>query len=363
MSTARATRKVAWAAGEDTSPEVMLPSIELLGRLGLPIEWTRLQVGEDGQRAYGRRFPDAARAAIDTSDATFFGSTSGASAPALFYLRWGKGTYANVRPVRWFPGVKSPLADPKGIDMLIVRENLEDMYVGIEGEVDELAPLELESRYARRSLSSYSPARYALKVLSEAGSRRVLRFSFELARRRKEQGFAGKLTLGTKHNMLPRSDGFFREIALELASDYPDIEFESYIIDDFGQRLVTHPQDFDVVALPNLYGDIFSDTAAGLAGGLGLAASGCYGDDYAYFESAHGTAPDLVGKNSVNPTATLLSAALLLDYLGFQSASAALRDAVEQVYREAKCLTPDQGGTATTEAFFSSISDKLVGAD
>jgi len=359
MTASERFRKVAWIVGEDTSPEVMLPSVSLLGELGLPIEWLRVPVGEEAKRSLGHLFPDEARDIIDASDATFFGSTSGPSAPALFYLRWGKQTFANVRPIRFISGARSPLAHPEGIDFLIVRENLEDMYVGIEGDVEQLAALGFQNRFARRALSSYAPARFALKVLSEEGSRRVLRFSFELARKRKAQGHAGKLAVGTKHNMLPKSDGYFREIAMELASAYPDIELESYIIDDFGQRLVTHPHELDVVVLPNLYGDIFSDTAAGLVGGLGLAASGCYGDDYAYFESAHGTAPDLVGKNAINPTATLLSAAMLLEYLGFEAAGLRLRRAIDDIYAEAKSLTPDQGGHATTGDFFDAVRDRL----
>ena len=337
----------------------MEPSVELIGQLGLPIEWLCPPVGELAKRELGSAFPPQARAAIDASDATFFGSTSGASAPALFYLRWGKKTYANLRPVRWFPGARSPLADPSGIDLVIVRENLEDLYLGIEGDVEELAPLRFESRFARRPLSDYAPARYALKVISEQGSRDVLRFGFELARRRKAQGHRGRLTCATKHNMLPRSDGYFREIALELASQYPDIEMQTYIVDDFGQRLVTRPRELDVVVLPNLYGDIFSDTAAGLVGGLGLAASGCYGDDYAYFESAHGTAPDLVGKNAINPTATLLSGALLLEHLGFGEAAARITEAVRDIYAEGKSLTRDQGGQSTTRGFFGAMRSRL----
>ena len=159
--------------------------------------------------------------------------------------------------------------------------------------------------------------------------------------------------------MLPESDGLFREVALRVAPDYPEIEFESFIVDDFAHRLVARPHELDVVVLPNLYGDVLSDAAAALAGGLGLAASGCYGDDYAYFESAHGTAPDIAGRNIINPTATLLSAAMMLDYLGLQDAGAGLVRAIELVYAEGKVLTPDQGGRASTGEFCDAVSAAL----
>lgn len=353
-------RKVVVIPGEDAAPEAMHPSIEVLDALGLPIEWQYPLVGIEAKEQVGNLFPDQARAAIDASDATFFGSTSGPSAPALFHLRWGRETYANVRPSRWFPGVRSVLAEPEEVDFIIVRENLEDLYMGIEGDISELDALDLSSRFSRRAISDYAPARYAIKVISEAGSRQVIRHAFELAGRRKSQGHPGRLTCATKYNMLPKSDGYFKEIAVELSRDYPEIEFESFIIDDFGHRMVSQADALDVVVMPNLYGDIMSDTAAGLVGGLGLAASGCYGDDYAYFESAHGTAPDIAGRNIINPTATLFSGSMLLEYLGFEEASKRLRLAIEAVYAVGKILTPDQGGAATTQEFAAAVRDGLA---
>jgi isocitrate/isopropylmalate dehydrogenase len=334
-------KRVVAIPGEDAAPEAFHPTVELVNRLGVAIEWV---------------FPSLAdaRAEIDRSDTTLFGATSGPSAPALFHLRWGRGTYANVRPTRWLPGFKSPLARPEGIDFAIVRENLEDLYVRVEGDVEALAPLGLVSATSRRRVHELGPGRFALKVITEAGSQRVLRFGFELARRRRR-----KLTVATKHNMLPATDGLFREVAQRLAPEYPDVAFESFIVDDFAHRLVARPHELDVVVLPNLYGDILSDAAAALAGGLGVAASGCYGDDYAYFESAHGTAPDIAGKGIINPTATILSAALMLEYLGWADAAARLRGAVERVYAEGRTLTPDQGGRATTVEFCGAVAKCL----
>jgi isocitrate/isopropylmalate dehydrogenase len=352
-------KRVVCIPGEDAAPEAFEPTVELVSRMKLGIEWLRPPVGEPAQRAHGSTFPPDARAAIDASDATFFGSTSGPSVPALFYLRWGKGTFANVRPVRWLPGCKSPLAHPEGLDLVIVRENLEDMYVGVEGELESLAPLGLVSRTLRGPVHELAPGRFALKMITRAGTERVARFSFELARKRRARGRPGELSVGTKHNMLPRSDGYFRDIVLELASDYPDVPVRSYIVDDLACRLVIEPQAHDVVLLPNLYGDILSDAAAGTAGGLGLAPSGCYGPSYAYFESAHGTAPDIAGRNVINPTATILSAALMLEYLGFEAPARALEQAVERTYAAGKVLTPDQGGTATTTQFCDGVAREL----
>ncbi|MEE9281950.1 MAG: isocitrate/isopropylmalate family dehydrogenase [Myxococcota bacterium] len=352
-------KRVVVIEGEDAAPEAMRPSVALLEQLGLDIEWVHPPVGQAGLDAAGSLFPDEAREAIDSSDATLFGSTSGKSAAALMYLRWGRQTYANVRPAVYLPGYRSPLARPEGIDFVIVRENLEDMYVGVEGELEQLEPLGLQSRTARRPLAEMAPGRFALKVITAKGTRRVARFAFELARRRKSAGHRGRVTCGTKHNMLPRSDGLFREVVEEVAGDYSDIELQVFIVDDFAHRLVADAHSLDVVVLPNLYGDVLSDAAAALVGGLGLAASGCYGDDYAYFESAHGTAPDIAGRNVINPTGTLLSAAMMVEYLGWDEAGARLRGAIAQVYAESHSLTPDQGGTATTTEFCESVAKQL----
>ena len=159
--------------------------------------------------------------------------------------------------------------------------------------------------------------------------------------------------------MLHQSDGLFREIGRAIADDYTDIEFETFIVDDFLCRMITQPDALDVVVTPNLYGDILSDGAAGLIGGLGLAPSGCFGADYAYFESAHGTAPDIQGMNVINPTATLLSASMMLEYLGFEESALALTNAVTATFREGRTLTPDQGGTSTTTDFCDSVRSHL----
>ncbi len=347
-----ASKRVVVIDGDDASPEVMLPALEILRSLKLPIDFIKPLIGQEAMQQTGSYFPDTTRDLIDASDATFFGSTSGASTAALFYLRWGKQTYANVRPCQWLPGYNSPLAHPEKCDFVIVRENLEDMYLGLEGDLEELGGLNLTSRNARTSLSSMAPGKFAIKAITERGTRRVVRHAFELARQREKK----RVTVTCKYNMLNVSDGYFRDIANEVALSYPDIEYKTYIIDDFLCRMITRPEELDVVVMPNLYGDIMSDGAAGLIGGIGLAPSGCYGDDYAYFESAHGSAPDIAGKNIINPTATLLSAAMMLDYLAFPDAAHRIRQAIKTVYHQGRVLTPDQLGKGTTTEFCAAVS-------
>ena len=345
-------KKVVVFNGDDASPEVMIPTVEILERMGLPISFEYPLIGQDAIDSVGENFPDSTRVAIDSADATFFGSTSGQSTAALFYLRWGKQTYANVRPCEWMPGFRSPLAKPEGVDFVVIRENLEDLYLGLEGDIEDLHALNFYSKHARSNLTDLGPGRYAIKAITEKGSERIIRHAFELASKR-----AGKkkVTLTSKYNMLSHSDGLFREIGQSIASDYPEIEFETFIIDDFLCRMISDPHALDVVVMPNLYGDIMSDGAAGLIGGLGLAPSGCYGDDYAYFESAHGTAPDIAGQNIINPTATILSACMMLEYLAFEEAAIKLKSSLSQIYAEGNLLTKDQGGSATTTQFCDAI--------
>ena len=353
-------KRVVVIPGDDAAPEAMLPVVEILKSLNLDIQWTEFPSGEEGIKRYGSRsaFDQALREAIDQSDTTLFGSTNGTTG-GINHLRWGKRTFANVRPARWRPGFRSPLKNPDGIDYVIVRENLEDLYMGVEGNLQQLSSLSVTSWLTRKPLDTTPPGKFAVKVITEAGTRRVVRFACELARKRKARGGKGKLTCTSKYNMLRESDGLFRRIAEETAKEYPDIRYEQYIVDDFARRLVASPHDLDVVVMPNLYGDILSDAAAGTIGGLGLAPSGCYGENYAYFESIHGTAPDIAGKNIINPTATLLSATMMLDYLNFTDAVARIDHAVSQVYADGQALTVDQGGSASSLAFCAAIREKL----
>ena len=291
------------------------------------------------------------RERVDNSDTALFGSSDGTT-PGAQYLRWGKLTFANVRPIRWRPGFHSPLQDPSDIDYVIVRENLEDMYVGVMGEAKKLLDAGLTAPRSRLP-SGASEGRFAAKIITRPGTEQVARFACELALQR-----SGRLTVSAKTNMLPATDRWFCEIAREISEEYAGVEYEEFIVDDMAHRLVVRPQDIDVLLLPNLYGDILSDLGAGTIGGLGLAPSGCYGHECAYFESAHGTAPDLVGKGTINPTATLLSAAMMLRHLHLKDAADRLERALEHVYLSNSDLTPDQGGAASTERF----ADAVIGA-
>jgi isocitrate/isopropylmalate dehydrogenase len=329
--------------------------MEVMRALKVDIDFVEFPPGEEWVRGETDK---AARAAIDKSDSTLFGSTSGRT-NAILYLRWGKQTYANLRPCRHMKGFRSPLANPDGIDYVIVRENLEDLYLGLEGSLEGLAPLHLRSRILRAELDTTEKGIYAIKVITERNTRRIAHFACKLALRRKSEGHPGKVTCTSKYNMLLQSDGLFRQIVEEVVASYPNIKYEQYIVDDFARRIVQNSHDFDVVVMPNLYGDILSDAAAGTIGGLGLAPSGCYGDDYAYFESVHGTAPDIKGMGIINPTATMLSAAMMLDYLGFRDEAQRFEDAIRNVYADGKVLTPDQNGTGKTVEFTRAVIANL----
>jgi len=339
--------------GDDAAPEAVGPAREIVDAAGARIDWVEVD-GTDWE---------SAKAAINSTDTCLFGATSGASAKALRYLRWGKETFANLRPVRHIPGSITPLGDPDALDFVIVRENLEDLYVGIEGDVVDLAPLDLTTRQ-HEPVESLGPGSYAIKVITDAGSTRVATAAFELARQRRDEGRGpGRVTVAAKTNMLPMSDGRFRDRCMDVALQYPDIAVESYIVDDFARRLVAEPERLDVVVMPNLYGDILSDAAAGLSGGLGCAPSAGVGVDYAYFEPVHGSAPDIAGQGIINPTAQVLSAVMMLDHLGQVDAARRIESAVFATYADGTSLTPDQGGAATTRQFADAVLDRLQGRE
>jgi 3-isopropylmalate dehydrogenase len=350
------SKRVVVLPGDDAAPEAMGPALTVLRALELDIDFVEFPRGE--QWVAGETEVQV-RKAIDASDSTLFGATSGKTR-GIGYLRWGKGTFANVRPVRFQAGYRSPLKNPEGIDFVIVRENLEDLYLGIEAPLADLAPAKLVSRSTGKPLdTSDEHAEIAVKVISEKNTRRVAEFACKLALARKAAGGKGKVTCSSKYNMLRRTDGLFRRVVEETVANYPELKYEQFIVDDFARRIVQTPHDLDVVVLPNLYGDILSDAAAGLIGGLGVAPSGCFGDTYAYFEAVHGSAPDIKGLGIINPTATLLSAEMMLTYLGFASAADRLRQAVAKVYAAGTTITPDQGGHASSVEFCAAVVENL----
>ena len=346
-----ATSRVCVIPGDGAAPEAMEASLRVLHCLELPINWDFMPAGKDllSQRVEEREqlFKDR----IDAADTVLFGASDGTS-PGTKYMRWGKLTFANVRPIRWQPGFNSPLKEPEEIDYIIVRENLEDMYVGIMGDAKDLLNAGLSDGRSRLPKHAVD-GKFAAKIITQPGTEQVAKFACELASQR-----SGRLTVSAKTNMLPATDRWFCEIAKEVSQDYPGVHFEEFIVDDMAHRLVVKPEELDVLLLPNLYGDILSDLGAGTIGGLGLAPSGCYGNDFAYFESAHGTAPDIADMGIINPTATLLSAAMMLRYLNLAEAANRLETAITEVYLAGSDLTPDQGGDADTETF----TDAVIGA-
>jgi isocitrate/isopropylmalate dehydrogenase len=347
-----ATPQVAVIPGDDAAPEAMKAALPILKALAPDFAWDPVPPGRELAELEPEARFDKVRGHIDAADTVLFGSTNGTT-PGVIYMRWQLGTYANVRPIRWRPGYRSPMASPSGIDYVIVRENLEDMYVGIMGDAKALLASGLVDERARLP-ENFDEGRFAAKVITREGTERVARFACELA-----LGRGRKLTVSAKTNMLPATDRYFCKIAREIAETYPDLTYEEYIVDDMASRLVQNPHDLDVLLLPNLYGDILSDEGAATIGGLGLAPSGCYGDDFAYFESAHGTAPDIAGQNCINPTATLLSGAMMLAHLGRSDAGRRLDSAVAAVYAKGRWLTRDQGGNSSTTEFAAAVGDAL----
>jgi isocitrate dehydrogenase (NAD+) len=244
-------------------------------------------------------------------------------------LRKALDLYANLRPVKNLEGVKTKF---ENVDMVLVRENTEDLYSGLEHIV---APGVVES----------------LKIITEKASTRIARFAFEYARKYGRK----KIHAIHKANIMKLSDGLFLTSARAVAPQYPEIEYKELIVDNACMQMVLNPQQFDMLLLTNLYGDIMSDLAAGLVGGLGMVPSGNIGEGVALFEAVHGTAPDIAGKGIANPTALLMSAIMMLEHIGEDAAARSIRNALYQVYREGKTLTRDVGGTAATAEFTESV--------
>ncbi len=348
------TKRICDIESDEASTEVVRTTVEQLEWMKLGIALLRPLTGQPAIDTFGDSFPPEARDAVDQADCTLFGSTSGLSG-GLAYLRWGKKTFANYRPTRYVTGMRSPLRDPEGIDFVIVRENLEGLYPGREGDIADLAPLGLRDGLTGGVLDTSARGKYAVRIITEENTRNVCRAACQLALKRRAFGNQGKVTVAAKYSMLAQSDELFRRIAEETVAEYPGLTFQQLIIDNFAQQMIANPHQFDVVVMPNEHGDVMADGAAALAGGLGLAPSACIGRDYAYFEPVHGTAPDIVGMNIINPTAMLLSAKWMLDYLGFEDAAARLEQAVYAVYAAGKHLTPDQGGSSSTTEFCAAV--------
>lgn len=248
-------------------------------------------------------------------------------------LRKKYDLYANVRPAKSNPAIITPFPN---VDIVTFRENTEDLYVGVEEQID-------------------ADTVHATKIITRKASERIIRDAFDYARRNKRK----RVTCVHKANILKMSDGLFLSIFKEIASEYPDITSDDRIVDNMCMQLVQYPQAYDVLVMPNLYGDILSDLTSGLIGGLGLMPSANLGNEYAMFEAVHGSAPDIAGKGIANPTALLWSACMMLDHLQEQSIANKIRTAVDRVLYDQLMLTPDLGGKATTKQYTQAIIQAL----
>jgi isocitrate/isopropylmalate dehydrogenase len=345
-------------AGDDAAPEVMHPTVEILRLLVPDMRFVEAQSGRETLERCNDAFPQETREAIDAADCTLFGSSGGPSRPVLWYLRWGKETYVNIRPVRWYAGYSSPMLHPERIDYVIVRDNLEGMYPPREGDLAELAALPGSNSWWQAPPVEKRGA-YAVRIYTEEQMHRMAVAACELALYRQAAGYPGRVTLGAKYSILPRTDGRLREIVRETVRTYPGLSYQEFLIDDLARRIIAEPETLDVVVLSNEHGDILADAASGSIGGLGLSPSACCGEHYAYFEPVHGSAPDLAGKGVINPTAMLLSGAMMLEYLGYVVEARRLESAIAQVYGEGVTLTRDQGGNASTIEFVEAVYECL----
>ena len=321
--------------GDGIGPEVAEATVRAMEAAGVEIEWERVQAGTRALAEQGQLIPDDVFASLAATHVGLKGPTStpiaGGHQSINVALRKKLGLYVNFRPVRMLPGLKTRFHDVP-IDLLIFRENTEDLYSGLEHEV---VPGVVES----------------LKIITRNASMRIARAAFEYARR---EGRA-KVTAIHKANIMKLSDGLFLKCCREVAAQHSEIQYTELIVDNACMQLVMRPETFDVLVLPNLYGDIISDLAAGLVGGLGIVPGANLGDETAIFEAVHGTAPDIAGKGLANPTALMQSGVLMLAHLGEREAAARMENAIQQVYAEGRHLTGDVGGKAATSEFTNAV--------
>jgi isocitrate dehydrogenase (NAD+) len=321
--------------GDGIGPEVADATVRAVEATGVAVEWERVEAGLHALAEYGQLLPDDVFASLEATRVGLKGPTAtpiaGGHQSINVALRKKLGLYTNFRPVRMLPGLKTRFQD-LNVNMAIFRENTEDLYSGLEHEV---VPGVVES----------------LKIITQHASLRIARAAFEYARREQRS----KVTAIHKANIMKLSDGLFLKCCREVAARFPEIQYNELIVDNACMQLVIRPETFDVLVLPNLYGDIISDLAAGLVGGLGIVPGANMGDHHAVFEAVHGTAPDIAGKGLANPTALMQSAVLMLAHLGERDAAARLQNAIERVYAEARHLTGDVGGKAGTAEFTDAV--------
>lgn len=321
--------------GDGIGPEVADAAVRAVDATGVDICWRRAELNEAIILEAGKTLPQYL---LDSLNETRVGLKGPVTTPVAggfqsvnVALRKTLDLFANLRPVKTLPGIKTRFQDVN-IDMVIFRENTEDLYSGLEHEI------------VRDVVTS-------LKVITRTASERIARYAFHYAQKNGRK----RVTAIHKANIMKLADGLFLRCCRETAQQFPDIQYRELIVDNASMQLVMRPETFDILLLPNLYGDIVSDLAAGLVGGLGIVPGANMGETHAVFEAVHGSAPDIAGQGKANPTALMLSAVMLLIHLGETNAAQKLQSAVEQVYREGKHLTSDVGGNASTEEFTEAV--------
>jgi len=332
------SHQVTLIPGDGIGPEVASAAQRAVNATGVRIDWETVELNADVIRKTGESLPHHVVDSLERTRVGLKGPVTtpigGGFASVNVAVRKRLDLFANVRPVRSLPGVVTRFQDVK-IDMVIFRENTEDLYSGLEHEV------------VRDVVTS-------LKVITRVASIRIAEYAFAFATMVGRK----KVVAIHKANIMKLADGLFLRCCREVSERYPQIEYKELIVDNAAMQLVIRPETFDVLLLPNLYGDIVSDLAAGLVGGLGIVPGANMGEKHAVFEAVHGSAPDIAGKGVANPTAMMLSSVLMLIHLKELDAANRLQAAVEKVYAEHKCLTRDVGGNATTSEF----TDAVIGA-
>ena len=328
------SRVITLIPGDGIGPEVTEAVVRIVAAAALDIEWERHDAGVTAFKRFKQSLPVELLDSIKRNKVALKGPVTTPIAEGIpsvnVGLRKSLDLYANLRPVRNLPGVSSRFT---GVDLVIVRENTEDLYSGLEHEV---VPGVVES----------------LKIITERASTRIARFAFDYVRRLGRK----RVTAIHKANIMKLGDGLFLESTRKVAREFLDVPYDEKIVDAACMQLVMFPERFDVLVLPNLYGDIVSDLCAGLVGGLGVVPGANIGLECAVFEAVHGSAPDIANKNLANPTALLLSALMMLDHLGEREASVRIRGALDRVLTEGRVRTHDLGGTATTTEFADAVS-------
>lgn len=327
------THKITLIPGDGIGSEITGAVVRIIEASGVEIEWESFIAGAEALSRFGDPLPESVLESIKQNKVALKGPLTtpvGTGFTSVnVRLRKTLDLYANLRPVRNLPGLITPFGD---LDLVVVRENTEDLYSGLEHVV---VPGVVES----------------LKIITEKASTRIARFAFDYARREGRR----KVTAIHKANIMKLSDGLFLECFRKIAAEYPDIEADDKIVDNACMQLVMRPQQFDVLLLENLYGDIISDLAAGLVGGLGVVPGANIGELGAVFEAVHGSAPDIAGKNMANPTALLQSAIMMLRYLGERDAADLIERAMIQTLTDNQVRTRDLGGTASTTEYTEAI--------